>query len=794
MILSPRTDGVDINTEYRDEFTSLNPSNWEAPVTSGSVVYGIEGNAAGSSYLRVALDPRDPSASFDMVGANSLCVTHPFRVGFGITTSRRSLQTHMWFGLVGVDSSTKKAALNPSADYVAGTSVAKLLPSITFSSGITVLSNVATITTDTPHGLNVGDRIVINGVLDPRLNVCTVVIGLGAANNVFSYTQTFSNGTYGTTGTITKWRANLGYRDTIGCLFRDNVIGNVDFVNSSAGGSTYSHLWNPGSSFDIAVVPNDIINYQASYTYPLTPKTTVQFAHEGDWISGQVALTDYTGNPSSMYSRDQNIPTPSGGFVPRVKVTNLPNLSVPVGPITVASRSGSTVATLTVPNHGLGPNDLVAIYGIRDQTNFTNQVTAINITSVVDSNTITVTFGASATATSYGGCVYRINASAIPYYGTSSIQQIAPLSGRTAVTFAASQGTLNPGETVLLCGIVDNTNTNLAQYEGLYRVATSSTSTFITELEPLQGQPIPGSTITCGGMYVGCAEFRLHFIRGISHSRVGVEVTSSVGHTRSQNSVPVIFNNSPAVSVNTICGYAVALLLNQAGTSRYQVTAGMAPTNVLDKSTGVINSNSNAGTIAADAGCTGVFMLNVSGVSGTSPTFDITLQQSYDNGTTWHDYYVMPRITTNGTYKTPALVIAGRRRWAWVVAGSGATCTLVISGMVSDAPVDIVHQAIDRSIVSDTLNSASATRFVDCCTKFSLFVSSNAGATVAPVYGLQCSPDGNDWADMGLSITVPASSNVVGSITTEFPATYVRAYIKTAGTGSSHKYCVLTAK
>jgi len=59
--------------------------------------------------------------------------------------------------------------------------------------------------------------------------------------------------------------------------------------------------------------------------------------------------------------------------------------------------------------HGLTVADLVVVFGIRDQMNFANLATPTGVASVPNATTITIPIGASATATSFGGVVIRVN-------------------------------------------------------------------------------------------------------------------------------------------------------------------------------------------------------------------------------------------------------------------------------------------------------------------------------------------------------------------------------------------------
>jgi hypothetical protein len=64
--------------------------------------------------------------------------------------------------------------------------------------------------------------------------------------------------------------------------------------------------------------------------------------------------------------------------------------------------------------------------------------------------------------------------------------------------------------------------------------------------------------------------------------------------------------------------------------------------------------------------------LSITAATGTTPTLDLTLQESLDNGTTWNNVSSFPQKTTTGTHpKTFGPLSPGSIcRWSWVIAGT----------------------------------------------------------------------------------------------------------------------------
>jgi len=73
---------------------------------------------------------------------------------------------------------------------------------VAISGNITVATNVWTINTPVPHNFVPGDRIVLIGNVDSRLNVGPVLITAIITATQFTITSTLANATYTAGGTI----------------------------------------------------------------------------------------------------------------------------------------------------------------------------------------------------------------------------------------------------------------------------------------------------------------------------------------------------------------------------------------------------------------------------------------------------------------------------------------------------------------------------------------------------------------------------------------------------------------
>jgi len=772
---------------WRDEVNSWPNDNWSC-VSQGGAIVAIDGNAAGSRYVKCTLDPRDPSSRVDITGSSSLALRPPMRAGFGVSLSRRSQFQQFLIGMGAIGSDGVLADEDDTS-----------LP-VELTGGVTVATNVATFTSVNPHNYSVGTRISVFDVSDPRMCGFFTITGIPTATT-FSIALSFANGTYGSGGYALYIPAALNVKDFIGVIADDMTAGNAKLVSRSTGAQRYVRTWNPSASlWDSAVTPS---GYAAANTYPAQARSTLEILHEGDWAGALVHAVDTVSVASSSTAIDQQLPTPSLEYIPRMQWRNLPHQGVPKT-ITTAVKAGSATATITAPGHGLTVSSWVSIWGIRDQAAFANFSTAIQVASVIDSDTFTITFGISTTATSYGGFVVpAVTGLPMPYLASSSVQSIGvSASGRLLLQFLESQGNIAIGESVCFTGIVDSSNVNLVSYEGIYRVASTNTTLFQVELEPLQGQELPGGTIVVGGALMGAPDFRLHFARGRAHGRVAVEIESGRAHGRVVSSVPVAVNGgsvavsgTAAVNISQVSGGSASSALDPSGTSRILGTFLGAGTLNADKTSAAITIAGSTAATTAGAGQVVAGAITVTGAGGTSPTLDITLEESYDGGTTWQKVYDVQRITGNGVTLTPPMLLHGRMRWTWTApGGSSATFTTAIATMRSSAAAGVVRQLFDRSIAPNTLNSASAALYVEGCSDFGLVVVSGAGATTAPVYRVELSPDGSYWWAPSETVTGNASTIQATSISAPFSAKWARIKVYTAGVAAVQTYALLTAK
>lgn len=480
-----------------------------------------DGNNAGSSYLEIIKSVANANQT---VLLSKKTFKMPFFVRAGLTLSQRIQGEEFAFCLVGVDST--------------GTVIPDTVPADQNITQIVIASNVATVTTQSDHGYVVGQQVYIAGMAYSALNVGPVLITSVTATNAYTVACTATNGTYNTPATGQTMKCGQvdptsGAAQIIGMVFNGNSSSNAYSVSDNATSTQpYMLAWNPGNSATDATYPTAPVTFNSPYSFAAQPKETFGMLASLDKIGFVMQDMDNSGITRSGQRRTQVIPDYSLDYKIRFRARSLPNRSTIVGRIISISKSGSNTATVNVPNHGLtagSTGSIITIQGVRDQVNFAN-TGGLALVSVVDANNFTVSFGASATATSYGGFVVITNGGQALNYPTAggTFQSIAKVTanGQTflRVTTSTTITGLTHGEVWHVAGLVDSVGTTYGQYEGRYRVDFITPVANTVDLYPVDGQDLSALTsVNVGGSMVKVTQYRLHFLNVLDYVRQLIE-------------------------------------------------------------------------------------------------------------------------------------------------------------------------------------------------------------------------------------------------------------------------------
>ena len=123
---------------------------------------------------------------------------------------------------------------------------------------------------------------------------------------------------------------------------------------------------------------------------------------------------------------------------------------------------------------------------------------------------------------------------------------------------------------------------------------------------------------------------------------------------------------------------------------------------IADVASAALTTTTTTAAITPTFGTSYEVNIPVTVVSGTTPTLDVTVQESGDTATNWTDVYTFPRITTTGFYRSPPLKLRGNRiRYVQTVGGTTPSFTRAVNRL--QASIDATN------LVRQTMLSAQTT-------------------------------------------------------------------------------------
>ena len=211
--------------------------------------------------------------------------------------------------------------------------------------------------------------------------------------------------------------------------------------------------------------------------------------------------------------------------------------------------------------------------------------------------------------------------------------------------------------------------------------------------------------------------------------------------------------------------------------------------NTVDIASAAITSTANSSNVATASIISQSFAVVVTAVSGTTPTLDVVVQESIDNGTNWRDIYHFERITANGYYTSPLIRMTGSHvRYVQTVGGTTPSFTRSIVREQRSAPAPAVYSFFDRTagLLIMALNAVTPAFYIHGATQLTAVVSSGA-ATTPGALQVEISPDGTNWAALGAPFTTVASTTSI-VLNTAVTARYARIRCSTAGVSQALNY------
>jgi hypothetical protein len=756
--------------EFREFFETYDTTNTWTQVTGSGDLIQLDGNTAAANYLVISKDPLTAGTESSITTVASFDC--PIELVSGHSMSQRGLGQELSMELFSSDG---------SVSTVADVAIASISQTTT----------TLTVTTSAAHGLQAGARIGIIGITsDSRLNYPALVVA--AVVNTTSFTATagpagtipsLTVGPYTSQGSV-YYRPALGYaRDGISEVFETGSATTASvYVRADSGDSLPSGTITGAHPITVSNTAS-VQAVAAAYAYAFQPTSEYRVLLTPDRLQVYDTTVDSIGSFSSRINRSQIVPDNTKTYKLRYRFTNVKGLTVPSAKIVSSAKSASTTATITTAAaHGLTTGDYIVVYGNRDQTNFANLTTATVVASVINSTSFTIAYGASTTATTYGGMVAKVQGANIPAAFSAIAIQSATNSGTELALVGNTTWTVVAGDYVNVYGCrVDTTGVDLG-VDGVYKVANVATTTLT--LIPIGGTVLPSSfaSTNCGGTVIKRTDARISFARAFNFTRDRVEILAKPAtDQQAAASVYLVGGTIGSGTIGTV-------------TTVTTVSTSLNGINVLtnDVTSAALTSTATATAITPASGALSQeFNVIVTAVSGTTPTLDVVVQESDDTGTNWFDIYHFPRITATGQYRSPLIPFVGNRiRYVRTVGGTTPSFTNAVNRIASQTSNPMQRQFIDRALVINTISSVTATWFIEGCKTLNFFVSMGAVTTTAPVLVLEVSPDGTNWVQTGADVTTAASTNNQLTVTDTI-SRFARIRVKTAGSGATLNFLML---
>ena len=216
---------------------------------------------------------------------------------------------------------------------------------------------------------------------------------------------------------------------------------------------------------------------------------------------------------------------------------------------------------------------------------------------------------------------------------------------------------------------------------------------------------------------------------------------------------------------------------------------------ITDVASAALTTTTTTATLTPTFGSSYSVSIPVTLVSGTTPTLDVSIQESDDTGTNWFGVYDFPRITATGLYRSPVIPLTGNRvRYVQTVGGTTPSFTRAVNRLQSSINASPIRQLVNRTIVLTTLNSVTTSLDTrDCGNRAQLVVNVGAITTTAPALQMEGSDDnGATWYSIGTPLTAVANSTVQLTIN-DINSGIMRVRVSTAGVGVTAGYVLLKA-
>jgi hypothetical protein len=518
-----------IASKFREAFEAYEPNKvsggiWTETRAPGDIV-AVDGNSLGASYLVISMDPLTAGTETYVDTVQSFKM--PVEVAVGLHLSQ-----NFWGQDLSVEMIDREFITDPQPDLEIAS--------------ITQTTTTLTVETVLPHNLAPGKRIGIRGCSNAIVNYPSIVIATVTSPTQFTVTggpnstipsQTITNPA-GAKGFVyfrpalssSRNGTSLHFENTSatqGFIYARASAGDaLAFASGSGNAITARQATTVGTTASVALAASP-------FAYAFVPTSEYRLTLLADRLQWSDAAVDSLAASTNRVLRTQVVPNPAKSYFLRLKARTEPSTTIPIGQIVSVSKAGSTTATVVMDRpHGLVTGDLVIGYGVRDVgTGFYPALSTAVAATVVDANTFTVVWGTSATNTSYGGYISKVNA-ACPQPGavSQSIQSAVKTTladGQHQIVLVGSTTWAGAviGDYVNLVGVRDAVTGASIGIDGAWKVANLATSNLTLVNIPGYSPTVADFALTnCGGGVIKRTDMRISYVRLFDFERQRVEL------------------------------------------------------------------------------------------------------------------------------------------------------------------------------------------------------------------------------------------------------------------------------
>lgn len=275
--------------------------------------------------------------------------------------------------------------------------------------------------------------------------------------------------------------------------------------------------------------------------------------------------------------------------------------------------------------------------------------------------------------------------------------------------------------------------------------------------------------------------------------RFRVRATARTSGTQSWRFVQGTYATEPipaaqASATQPVSGTLTSVTTVSAVTSSNTGIAGI----IADVASAALTTTTTTAAFTPTFGSAYQINIPVTVATGTTPTLDVSVQESDDSGTNWFTVYSFPRITATGMYRSPVMPSTGNRiRYVQTVSGTTPSFTRAINRTQHSYAAKPFRQLIERTIVLDSGGSTTVAINAANCKNAQLVVACLGITTTAPAVRLQGSDDnGATWYTLAGPVTCVAN-DVVQVTAANANAGLIRGQVSSAGSGATLNYALI---